>query len=541
MSVTEVTRAIDFTRYDATLPVGWQQDTPSDIVSYLNAMVDRDSLWRVAAAGGGLVYDGKVPPSSYHGLFHLRATAPDLFGDALVEGTFYNTDSSTDSWVFARLNPASKTGAYARAASGVLFLGYLANNAASEPVLTQTTCTLSNSTRYRIILRVRGSGVARAWVVPDSAPTGTAVASVTATDAVHIPTTGVVGLGLYAATNFLRFRLAAPGSDSFIAGWIDARVTGSSVALEMMFAEGFDGTETVAWYASDTSGFTPGAGTLLAGVTGYAPTWASGLSPGAVKYVQAKITQGINTARSNEVAVVGKYTAVGIGIAADSWYALTTTPDSNYTNDKPSVPLERNLQGMLPLHGVFVNNRSVSGTTVAVWNSTYLAPSITAWLLLGVQYIYARFGLNDMIVPRTAAQFKSDYQTFIATCVAAGLKVIIAHAPYFVGGSQSGRASSDRTTIQLYNAAVDSLIDNVNVFAGSRATFPCFADASDWFLYDQLHRNEIGALKLAAMDARAIADVVDPTAGGTIGASATNANNLPRRRRRLVMPGNRIR
>lgn len=96
-------------------------------------------------------------------------------------------------------------------------------------------------------------------------------------------------------------------------------VTQNSVVAASTAASGGTGPYTEAWYISTTSGFTPGAGNIVAGASGLAATIA-GLIPGTQYYVKVIYT---DTGNSNATVTATQLAALtSIGSQAMNQFAM---------------------------------------------------------------------------------------------------------------------------------------------------------------------------------------------------------------------------
>jgi hypothetical protein len=92
---------------------------------------------------------------------------------------------------------------------------------------------------------------------------------------------------------------------SFSAGTIsEVSATSTSAILSSTAASGGTGPYTYQWYMSTTSGFTPGAGNLVAGATNLSNQSFSGLSPSTTYYF---VIAADDTGNGNAIADSGQF------------------------------------------------------------------------------------------------------------------------------------------------------------------------------------------------------------------------------------------
>lgn len=98
-------------------------------------------------------------------------------------------------------------------------------------------------------------------------------------------------------------------------------VFSNSVQVQSTAATGGTGPYTEAWYISTTSGFTPGVGTLVSGLSGLGPVTISGLIPLTQYYVKVVYTDTGNsnvTVTSTQLAI-----ATTVGLLSQNQFAQT--------------------------------------------------------------------------------------------------------------------------------------------------------------------------------------------------------------------------
>jgi len=286
---------------------------------------------------------------------------------------------------------------------------------------------------------------------------------------------------------------------------------------------------TAQLHRSTTSGFTPGGGTAISGATVSGTTITatdSTATPGITYFYKVVVTDSASAViTSNQIpGLVAQY-KLQLLFIGDS----ILTPSYGVINAIVAriKALKRISQVPTPVNAAVAGTRSndwISGSTnlnnakaavVTAFGSP--SPSNPVWINIMI-------GLNDARISppgNSPATYKSNMQSMVNDLVGAGYKVIL-HAPPMIripqGVSNGYDTEAGMANLQGYPAQLDSLVDNVNVFAGDRQATTYFATAWSEFvsddvgggIYTYVHPSATGGDTYAALWSRAIVDAVFP-------------------------------
>jgi hypothetical protein len=286
---------------------------------------------------------------------------------------------------------------------------------------------------------------------------------------------------------------------------------------------------TAQLHRGSTSGFTPSGGTTITGATvsGTTITAAdSTATPGTTYFYKVVVTDSAsNTITSNQIP----------GLIAQYKLQLLFIGDSITSSSYNTVPktqariraIKRIFQVPNPVNAAVSGTRSndwVGGSTnlnnakasaVSAFGSP--SPSNPIW-------VSVMLGVNDARTSppgNSPATYKSNMQSMVNDLVGAGYKVIL-HAPPMIrvpqGASNGADTEAGMANLQGYTAQLDSLVDNVTVFAGDRQATIYFSTAWSEFvaddvgggIYTYVHPNATGEDTYAALWSRANADAMFP-------------------------------
>lgn len=489
------------------------------------------------ASGGKLFRDGVLVASNsktmaqanagYTGDISIRAYTianydwPGEIDEVALWNTARNTSAFTPS-----------TTAYAGSETGLLGLWHLDGNgtnsqgvAATAPAtMAAPTATAGNASATVALTPPSDGGSAITGYTVTSNPAGGTDANAGTTSLTHTITgltNGVAYTFTATATNGVGTSSASPASNSVTPAAPSALTTGAAafvsatnttINMSCGAASGGTGPYTYQWYRSTSSGFTPGAGNLLAGATSLTLADSSGLSADTPYFYVCRTTDAASAVvNSIQVAGVLKAAQLNIGFIGDS-----NTFGYGLAGGTPTMPdnVATILGKTYKSRAVTCTNRGISGTKSPDWisGSTNLTNAKAAFAAAGVTHVHYAIGTNDAIVPTSAASYKANVQSTVNDLVAAGYKVILSYPVY----SQVGGGSTNGTSIayaQQYLQQVDSLINGSTILRGDSLAYNYFIDNLGEFQSDKLHLTAAGAISWATMIARAIDRAVLDTGG----------------------------
>ncbi len=262
---------------------------------------------------------------------------------------------------------------------------------------------------------------------------------------------------------------------------------------------------------------------LKLGGAGYVPTpvgadvaWAA--LPNLGGFLDPTTTSGDFIAR-----IPATVSALAVGFIGDSITAgtvVTTAPPVTCVAD-------------LSLGGVTVsrNNQGVSGATSSDWivgaGSGYLSTALAAFLVANVRVVHIMLGTNDSktSVATSAATYRANILNMCAAILNAGMIPVVSYPPYLNTASSSFDAASTGR-VAGYCLQIDSLVDNVHVYAGDTTNQEYFKRNPTALQGDGVHPTQTGSDNLAGRWANALRKLVNGLTNQTTLARVTLGANL---------------
>jgi hypothetical protein len=391
-------------------------------------------------------------------------------------------------------------------------------SAAGTPTqLTTPAASLTGGTKYRVSAAAINDGSGNPQIeirIAAEATPNTLIASATFTDtnAAKITAAGQAGLvqigfsgakiydhevSVYDFTDGVwptfTTPAVAPGTIAF------GSVTPTTVSItSTTAASGGTGSLTYSWHKSQTSGFTPGAGNVLAGQTGAALT--SYAAAAGMWFYKRRATDTIAaTGDTNQVAAQiqdGTATPV-LGFIGDSRWANVPS-DASSSLKVPDV-VAQILGDVLGLDKkVTFSNQAIGGTTSGDWlpAGTILGPAVTAFNAIGVTDIPIDLGVNDAATLHNvpAATFGSNLSaicTYLLANVPTLQRIWLCYSTYCKPGALNAFGEAGVALLVAYQAQIDALVNGTTRRAGDKLAFRVFAKHAEidslvekWYIGD---------------------------------------------------------
>ena len=270
--------------------------------------------------------------------------------------------------------------------------------------------------------------------------------------------------------------------------------TSSGVSLSATSATGGSSTYVYQWYASQTSGFTPGSGTAVSGATSRTPTIS--LANAGLWFVKIRATDATGLyADSAQFAVrrlATTYPTLNIGFAGDD---ITDYTDAGTFYDSPYQQTVKALQSINGGHRTVTGfDQSMSGSRSQDWisGSTYLTSAKSAWSAGGVQVVSIMVGAVDAFYGVPASTYGANLASMVSDLTSAGY-IVILHNPYYVWSNWGSGYSMEQqnTLLQGYGAQIASLVNGTTVFQGDTSAYAHFA-VTPYDLEDTVHTSYDG-------------------------------------------------
>jgi hypothetical protein len=133
----------------------------------------------------------------------------------------------------------------------------------------------------------------------------------------------------------------------------------------------------------------------------------------------------------------------------------------------------------------------------------------------GVDYVMVMLGTNDAAEDIAKAAYQSNLSVLCDALIAQGMKVILNYPGVAYPGFDQ--------YLPLYWSAINTLVDNVNIFLGD-TEFPAFcANNRSYFSEQTVHPNYNGQFALGLLHAVAASKVID---GGASGSSSSSGASI---------------
>jgi lysophospholipase L1-like esterase len=243
----------------------------------------------------------------------------------------------------------------------------------------------------------------------------------------------------------------------------------------------------------------------------------TGLTANTNYWYRTLITDSVGTTAYSEVIAVTTVPSTGLvyGCIGDS---ITQGAYSRWDNAPPYL-MSQLLNAAGRPSGFY--NQGVPGSKSSDWVNTYLSIFIPRALSLGCDVIQIMLGTNDVDNSVSAATYKTNIASIIASLKAAGFRKIVLHeSPYLAAVGFNNASTTETVTtannlLLAYQTKLDELVDNVTVFRGSTGTWDYYQANQD-MLTDGVHMTEDGQTPLATQWAIAeTAATVSSTSGGS--------------------------
>jgi lysophospholipase L1-like esterase len=308
-------------------------------------------------------------------------------------------------------------------------------------------------------------------------------------------------------------------------------VTSSSISASTTAASGTTGPYTNQWYASTTSGFTPGAGNLIAGATGLNLIWTP--PDNQLYFIVCQQTDSQSTPQS---AVTNQLAASApLATLPNLYYGnyagtikILAVDDSifhNVPSDGTETPIQRlvdKLTTYLPNAAISSVNAAASGTTTQNWaqaGSTYMSAAISAGVSAGSTDAVVMLGTNDSSAGAAipAATYAINLQS-IASQLFAGIstlqRVWFNNPPYTIPGAASGTWTPQTCDLQRqYGIAIAGIVNGTTLLQGATDSLKYTADHPEETL-DEIHPNALGATSYGIRDAYPMLKYFSPATSG---------------------------
>jgi hypothetical protein len=312
-------------------------------------------------------------------------------------------------------------------------------------------------------------------------------------------------------------------------------VTATTITASATAASGTTGPYTNQWYASTVSGFTPGAGNIIAGATGLNLTWAP--PDHQLYFIACQQTDSQSTpqtAITNQLAASAPLATLptlyyGNSTATIKILAIGDSIFHNVPSDGSETPIQRlvdKLATYLPNATISATNAAVSGTTTTLWaqaGSTYMSAAISAGVSAGSTDAVVMLGTNDSAIGGaiSAATYAANLQS-IASQLFAGIstlqRVWFNNPPYTIPGADAGNWTPQTCDLQRqYGIAIGGIVNGTTLLQGATDSLKYTADHPEETL-DEIHPNAVGATSYGIRDAYPMLKYFSPP---TLGRRAT--------------------
>jgi lysophospholipase L1-like esterase len=302
--------------------------------------------------------------------------------------------------------------------------------------------------------------------------------------------------------------------------------TTNTISLAFNSASAGTGPYTRSLYYNTVSNFTaPGAGTLVSTLTGQSGTTSSwtftapaGAAPGSTYYFQVVETDAnSNTLVSYSAGASTAFAPVLLGLIGDS---ITVEQNQSFWTNAQAAYLYRT---------VTVDNQGIGGTTSGDWIPTnplgYYTAAAASFTSAGNTWTSITLGMNDALTARgpiAASAYKANVAAICAAEVAAGRKVLLNQPTYGSPGATDFANNATPDLLVQYSAAIDQLVDNVNIFRGDRQSYLQVANNASAWLDFGIHPSPAGTQQVVNNIMASLMAVMGvtsqvPSAGGGVG------------------------
>lgn len=297
-------------------------------------------------------------------------------------------------------------------------------------------------------------------------------------------------------------------------------------------------TPTATWYKSSTVNFTPGVGNQVAngggfsGATTNVLTDTNAIDPATPQYYVCSLTDGTTTLTYYHRPAYAESTYLNFSVIGDS-------TSVRQPQDNQMAAIDACCATLMQIKGFRffkVVNSAVSGSHVEDWwNGTPQTNLTTAKAAVGGSWtgytVFVRLGVNNAQEGTSANTFSTNLVGLVAYIVSNGGRVLLSYPTWrepgnFGENSVSGPVTFDESTTPLllaYQAKIDLLVDNVNVFAGDKTSYKVISELPQVYTYyapgtaattpGSIHPIDLGASLMGGAEAWAYINAFLPPTG----------------------------
>lgn len=294
--------------------------------------------------------------------------------------------------------------------------------------------------------------------------------------------------------------------------------TATSVTLAVTAESGGTGPYTRQGHRSPTSGFTPVAGTVLAGWTG--TTFTDSTVVAGTRYYYKVVSTDSLSATSTSVEQPAKTwdAPINLGVTGDS--TMTDQPASL----NPTVPqaIANELAKMGNQRTITVTNEAVVGSKTADWlpGGSNSNTADADYLAAGCDKVLVDLGINDAIAAVSDTTYASNLASIVNHQVGLGRNVWLIYPTFiFPPGNALNVTEAVMTTLASYFPKIDALDNGTTIRVVCKKTADYVAQNKS-LLADRVHYTQTLATNLGTLIAGDIyANVIVGTGGGGGGGS----------------------
>lgn len=288
----------------------------------------------------------------------------------------------------------------------------------------------------------------------------------------------------------------------------------TTISLEVEDAT--TGTEpyTYQWYASQTSGFTPGGGNILSGETAQTLDFDDA-APGEIWHFVCRVTDDdSNEDDSNQVTATLWEPPISVLFIGDS-----TTQDTNFDSvDKTGVRLSC-IGG--PRRVTALNHGEGGSLIFAPASEEYDdAVAAAAAATPPATYAMVMFGANHAgdLVADTDTEFETQLSDLCDALILDGITPILNYPMGINPGLSANHGTAAIALLESYLPKIDGLCNGTTILQGDTQAYKRFAAEADTLLgVDGVHQNEAGSEVLSTLWADAFERAVNPAAVEAVG------------------------